>query len=274
MAPLVRRLRRAVHPGRCFVAGAADQNGGREYACPSPHDLPESGQRLTLDAERQIIWLKLLAEFAQVFGKGNVIEIVMTLHIRPERSQLLVDLNKRLPDSGSPGFPAFTDRFRVTIDVDASHAIFDGVGRVFEFFFHSTDERPEKRKRENAPVDPAERRFDFHFVFVRTRRVTDREANGEASGERTDDHRHGIFAKEQFGLFAHQSASAANMFAAAGWRFQNTRFRAASAPDRAVRFRGQRFIIHKFSVFHRTHHSMDRDCAQPCVGRKRYAVTG
>src|SRR5438309_9804063 len=88
---------------------------------------------------------------------------------RPRKFYSRRDAATEEEESMSPGFPALANRFGVTIEID----IFDPLdaaphraGRFFEFFFHSAKERPQKRQREHAPVEPAKRRLHFHFLLT------------------------------------------------------------------------------------------------------------
>src|SRR5204862_1732659 len=119
--------------------------------------------------------------------------------------------------------------------------------------FHSTNERPEKRQRKHAPVDAPERRFHFHFFFVGARRVTNRQTNREPGHERAQNHRHRIFAKEQFRPFPRHTRSSANLFPATGWWFQNAGRAAAAFTCRRLLFRPEWFVVHKI-IFDRIHH--------------------
>jgi hypothetical protein len=160
---------------------------------------------------------------------------------------------RALPRLMSPGLPAFADRLRVALEIDIFNAFFYCVGRVFEFFLHSAENRPEKREREKTPVDAAERRFQFYFFLVLARGVTDRETDRETGGKRADDHRDWIFAKEKLGPLARRSAPRADLFPATRPRFQYAGRLAPSPPRIRVLSGPERLVIHKI-IFDRIHH--------------------
>src|SRR5260370_40491978 len=86
------------------------------------------------------------------------------------------------------------------------------MGGVVEWLCASAEERPEKRQRKNAPINPVQGRFYFRLFFVGTRGVTNGEANGEPRGQRPKDHRNRIFPKEQFGPFPRETPSSPDLF--------------------------------------------------------------
>src|SRR5919109_568153 len=97
-----------------------------------------------------------------------------------------------------PSFPAFPHGFGVALDVDLFQAIdafFDSFGGILVLFSQRFEERPQKRERNNLPVDALKR--PFHFFLPGHGTVRNRQTYHSARSERTQNYRKGIFAQEQ-----------------------------------------------------------------------------
>src|SRR5205807_1187240 len=104
-------------------------------------------------------------------------------------SKRILDFARNDKSSVRPRFPAFADRLGVTVEVDVFHAtdaFSNCIGGVFKSLFHSAKERPEKRQRKNAPINPVQGRFYFRLFFVATRSVLPPEVRRSQNHLRSD----------------------------------------------------------------------------------------
>src|SRR5438477_13016779 len=97
----------------------------------------------------------------------------------------------------APGFPALPDRLRVGPDIDvleAAHAVLNRFGRSFIALFDRSEERPQKGKRQNTPINVTDRSFDLWLPLFRSSSVAQRPPNRQAEYQGSQDCRHRIFA--------------------------------------------------------------------------------
>src|SRR5579884_2052704 len=104
--------------------------------------------------------------------------------------------------STRPGFPAFANRFGITLHVDlpqpfhaAAHGVGDRVSRTFILFPERFEKRPEKGQRKNAPIQlfPGRFRRDLRLAFA-ARSIANCQANGDPHAKCAENGRHRVFA--------------------------------------------------------------------------------